>query len=183
MADPLRVLTVCTHNRTRSVIAEALLDRALHARGIDAMVRSTGTHAEQLPATDGAVRLLAERGIDVGAHRSRRTNDKAVSGADLIVTAESDHVVWIAGRWPDAFAKTFTLPELVTLGARAGGRRGRPIGEWLAELAPHRPPASSYLEPDVVAEVADPTGGPRRVWATSFAEIERLTTELAELLR
>lgn len=183
MTAPVHVLTVCTHNRTRSVLAAALLWEHLKRLDVSSRVRSAGTMADGHPPTEATVRLLRGRGVDVSNYRSMRLLPELVEGAHLIVTAEAEHVVAIAGRWPDAYERTFTLPEVVALGARVGPRAGRPVGEWLDEINRHRRPSATYLDPGSVPEVADPTGESRRTWNTSFAELDRLTADLAELLR
>src|SRR6478672_11551773 len=98
MSEPLRVLCVCTHNRTRSVMTGGLLQRHLTRLQIPATVDTAGTQPGGQPAMERAVRLLADRGIDVGEHRSQPLTDDLVLGSDLIVTAERAHVVAIAGR-------------------------------------------------------------------------------------
>ena len=45
----MRILTVCTHNRTRSVLFEALLGRHLHECGVDAQLASAGTGVPGFP--------------------------------------------------------------------------------------------------------------------------------------
>jgi protein-tyrosine-phosphatase len=180
---PLRILSVCTHNRTRSVIAAALLAEHLNTAGIAADVRSAGTLATGDPAMDQAVRLLQAAGHDVSEHRSQQVTRELVSGADLVCTAEAAHVVWIAGHWPDMFTRTFTLPEVVKLGDSVGALEDQQMAEWTARLAAGRPPARDYMEPGLIPEMADPTGGPNQVWEAAFARIDSLTSRLAALLR
>ena len=70
---PVRILTVCSYNRTRSVMTAAMLDAMLAARvGPDAtVVESAGCVAPGYPAIPAAVEAMAERGLDVSGHRSR----------------------------------------------------------------------------------------------------------------
>lgn len=180
------MLCVCTHNRTRSVLAAGLLAAYLAAAGVDAVVESAGMAAPGEPPTDPTVRLLAARGIDVAAHRSRRADAEVVGAADLVVTAEPDHVIRVAGAVPDAFARTFTLPELVELGERVGGRGGRPVAEWVTALGAVRPDRLAFLDAadaGAIGMVADPTGQPPRAWDVALARIDDLTSRLARLLR
>ena len=186
MSGDLRVLCVCTHNRTRSVMMAALLAEHLAAEGVAATVTSAGTTGADEPPTDPTVRMLAARGVDVRAHRSRRVASALAGDVDLVVTAEPDHVIGIAGAAPDAFARTFTLPELVALGERVGSRMGRPIAEWLAALAAERPDQLAFLDAadaGTVGAIADPTRQPPRAWDTALATIDDLTRRLARLLR
>jgi protein-tyrosine phosphatase len=178
----LRVLTLCTHNRTRSVLMGALLESQLRVTGVDAAVRSAGTIADDQPATATTVRLLAARGLDVSGHIGRLVTEDDVRHAELIVAAEVAHVVHVAGRWPGSFDRVFTLPELVARGEAAGPRRGRPLSEWLALVGAGRHAGIDYLSDPTVLEVPDPTGYPPEVWQRSFAQIDDLCTRLARLL-
>jgi protein-tyrosine-phosphatase len=184
--ERLRVLSVCTFNRTRSVLTRALLDEHLRRTGSPAEVLSAGTLGAGDPPTERTVRLLAARGIDVSAHRSRPLDEHLVAGADVVVTAERDHVVWIAGRWPGAFRRTFTLPELVARaealpanGDASGASELFDVDAWLGALAVGRPAALDYLDADV-GELADPTGQAPGVWGAAFEQIDDLTRRLAD---
>jgi len=182
MATPLRILVVCTHNRTRSVICAALLGWYLNEAGLAAEVDSAGIAAEGFPPTDGAVEVLSRWGIDASAHRSSLVTRDKVFAADLVLTAQPDQVVWIAGRWPDVYSRTFTLPELVQYTDRAGGRGHVPLEEWIAELSKHRPPARTYLERDGVPAIEDPTGQSSEIWERVVAEIEADCADLVEAM-
>ena len=182
MLEPLRVLCVCTHNRTRSVMMSALLRRHLVSVKVPSEVKSAGTQPGGYPAIDRAVRLLAARDIDVSDHRSRPLTDHVVLGADLIVTAERAHVVNIAGRWPSAFAYTFTLPEIVALDGGTG-RDGDSVVDWLARVNIDRPVGLDYFDAQDIGEIEDPTGRQPAIWDRVFAEIDALTNDLATALR
>src|ERR1041384_1800548 len=105
----------------------ALLRTHLRAAGIDVQVRTAGTHAEGKPAMDRAVRILKGHGVDVSGHVSAALDADPVPAAALSVTAEKDHVVDIAGQWPDVYHRTYTLPELVQRAQEAGPRDGRTV--------------------------------------------------------
>lgn len=182
MSDTLEILSVCTHNRTRSVLIGALLEVHLRAAGLASHIQSAGTAADGQQPIERAVRLLAARGIAVDDHLSRPIVADDVSAADLILTAEQQHVVAIAGQWPDAFARTFTLPELVERARSVGPRGDRSLAEWLGEIGIGRLTALDYLDATDIPEVADPTGKSRAVWDRSFSEIDALTKELAKVL-
>jgi protein-tyrosine-phosphatase len=177
----LRVLSVCSHNRTRSVLIGALLHLHLNEVGIVNDVVTAGFDAEGQPATSDALRALAARGIDLSEHVSRRVTDEHITWADLVLAAEHDHVVSISGRWPGAFERTFTLPELVAWGDHVGPRSTRTLRRWLGDIAAVRPTAFDYLETSV-GEIDDPTGLSPAVWRACIDEIDGLTTRLADLL-
>lgn len=173
---------MCTHNRTRSVLMAALLGRYLHELGVDVQTASAGTVGDAQPAMPEVVDLLAERGIDVADHLSRRVDAGSVGEADLVLTAEAQHVVHVAGSWRDTFGRTFTLPEFVRRAEAAGPRGGAPLADWLVEVGVGRPTGVGYLHDDSVPEVDDPTGGPPEVWAVSFDAIDHWCRRAAELL-
>ena len=81
MADPIRVLFVCTHNSARSQIAEALLAR--HG-GRDFEVHSAGTEVRGI--NPYAVRVLGELGIDWSAARSELITKFLDQRFDYVVT-------------------------------------------------------------------------------------------------
>lgn len=176
-----RILTVCTHNRTRSVLMGALLHHHLVARGVEYGIATGGFREEGQPATEPTVRLLRERGIDVSRHQSRRVDPRLVHEADVIVTAERDHVVWIAGTYPGSFPRTFTLPELIWRAEPVGAKQGEHLDAWLRRLNEHRPTAADYLDAPV-GEIVDPTGQAPQVWLRVLDDLDRLTARLAELL-
>jgi len=76
-----RVLFLCTGNSARSQIAEALAEQ-LGGAGIEA--RSAGSHPKPLHAN--AVRVLRERGIDIGDRRSKHLNEFAGRRFDYVIS-------------------------------------------------------------------------------------------------
>lgn len=181
MSPSLRVLAVCTHNRTRSVLTGGLLETQFKSTGVGAVIRTAGFSDGGEPPTDSTVRFLATRGVDVKDYLSHWMSSSGIAGADLIITAERNHVVAIAGRWPDAFEYTFTLPELVERGDAAGPRGERTFQEWLTAVNQGRPNPLDYLDADV-DEVDDPTGRAPVVWQACFTQLDDLTSRLAALL-
>jgi len=172
MTGTLRILTVCTHNRTRSVIAAALLDHHLRDADLDHQVVSAGLNpAPDLSGRNEVSSHLARHGVRVAPHQSRRVDAEVVFDADVILTAEPDHVVWIAGNWADAFERTFTLPEAAELTRTLAPVDG--FDQWRASLAARRPPARAYLERGAIPMITDPTGRPAEIWDAVIVAIDR----------
>jgi protein-tyrosine phosphatase len=176
----IRVLTVCSHNRTRSVLMGAMLEHHLRGLGVGVDVRTAGFGDAGLPPTDQAARHLAELGIPTDQLRSRRLEADDVRWADVIVTAERLHVVEIAARWPEAFGKSFTLGEIVQLASAAqpdgdGDGNG---GDWITALGTGRSPAT-YLDGLGDDDLADPTGGSPADWRRAITTIDELTGRLS----
>ncbi|HEU5349136.1 MAG TPA: arsenate reductase ArsC [Ktedonobacterales bacterium] len=81
---PMRVLFLCTHNSSRSQMAEGLL----RARGGDRFaVSSAGTHPRVVHLL--AIRVMGEIGIDISAaagYRAKGLDEFAGQPFDLVVT-------------------------------------------------------------------------------------------------
>lgn len=89
-----RLLFVCSGNTCRSPLAEGLARRAIAELGLtNVEVSSAGTSAwEGAPASDGALLIGMERGIDLSAHRARQVTGEMVNGADLILAMGEGHL-------------------------------------------------------------------------------------------
>ena len=83
---------------------------------------------------------------------------------------------------PPAFAKTFTLKELVRRGAGTGARKpDEPVADWLAQLHRGRRPAD-LLGASGDDDVADPTGSDATDHHGTAEAIDQLASESLELL-
>ena len=85
------ILVVCVGNICRSPMAEALLRNALRGQE-EITVESAGLGAlVGHPASDYAVELMDERGIDISSHRAQQLTPDLVTKADLILVMEAGH--------------------------------------------------------------------------------------------
>ena len=91
-----RVLFLCTGNSARSQIAEALLE---HRSDGAIEARSAGSHPK--PLHPNAVRVMAERGIDISRRRSKHFDRFARTRFDRVVTL-CDKVREICPEFPGA---------------------------------------------------------------------------------
>jgi len=90
-----RVLFLCTGNSARSQIAEALVER-LGAGTMRAW--SAGSHPK--PLHPNAVRVMRERGIDIGGRRSKHLSEFTSGRFDYVVTL-CDRVREVCPEFPD----------------------------------------------------------------------------------
>ena len=90
----MKLLFVCTGNTCRSAMAGALARRVAAERGLDDIeVASAGTSAwEGAPASDGALLVGLERGLDLGDHRARQLTRAMVQEADVILAMGPHHL-------------------------------------------------------------------------------------------
>ena len=106
------ILFVCTGNTCRSPMAEAML-RSMNIPGIE--VKSAGIFADNgSDASDNAMKVLDEYNISHN-HRSTQLNEELIQWADYILTMTTGHKQAVAGRFPRAIEKTFTLKEFAKI--------------------------------------------------------------------
>jgi len=161
-------------------MGEALLAREARARRTPALVGSAGFVTGDRPAERHAIAVMADRGVDITAHRSRVVGPELLEAADLVLGMAREHVREAVVAYRPAAYRTFTLKELV----RRGTAAGRPPGDldaWLRALDEDRDPRG-LLGSDAEDDVADPMGRSRRRFAACADEIEANIIRLADLL-
>ena len=92
---PRRILLVCGGNTCRSAMAEAIVRSLIESGSYpgDWTVESAGVGAmDGDPATDNAVAVLAELGLDLAGHRARLLTPEMISQADTIFAMERRHL-------------------------------------------------------------------------------------------
>ncbi|MFO7743478.1 MAG: low molecular weight protein arginine phosphatase [Anaerolineae bacterium] len=110
------ILFVCTGNICRSPMAAGLLRRRLEddPERHGWRVLSAGTWAaEGRPASECSVAEMADRGIDIRAHRSRSVNEQVMAEADLVLVMTRNHAEALSAAFPDYADKVNMLSELV----------------------------------------------------------------------
>ena len=169
-------MMVCTGNLCRSPMAEGLLRHASRARGCDIEVSSVGTWAHfGHPAMPEAIATMAERGIEIGEHRSRPVELAELRAADVVVAMTSVHRKELLELAPEIEGKLVLLKELTEMAlegelpAAAEARVQRLLG------AP-RPKWRRALDLD------DPIGKPMGAYEKTAAEIQMAVEVLIEAL-
>jgi len=107
----MNILFVCTGNTCRSPMATEIL------KGMDddvplskLKVDSCGTFApEDIPATQEAIDVMDDMGLDIRRHRSKQFNIELAEWADIILTMEAKHIEQIEAMAPMAEGYTHTL--------------------------------------------------------------------------
>ncbi len=96
MQDKVKVLFLCTGNSCRSQMAEGWA-RALKADVIEAWSAGIETHG----LNPNAVRVMAEAGVDISGHTSKRVDDLKDVNFDVVVTvcghANETCPAWLGG--------------------------------------------------------------------------------------
>jgi len=80
-ADPLKILFLCTGNSCRSQMAEGWA-RALKGGVLEAWSAGVETHG----LNERAVKVMAEAGVDISAHRSKLVDELVDIPFDIVIT-------------------------------------------------------------------------------------------------
>ena len=125
------VLVVCIGNICRSPMGEALIAAALPqlevaSAGVGALVGQ--------PADPIARQLMAERGLDIEAHRARQLTNLMCQQADLILVMDEEQRLLINQRHPLTRGKLFRLGEVARVDIPDPYRLGRPAFEQALQL-------------------------------------------------
>jgi low molecular weight protein-tyrosine phosphatase len=162
-------------------MAAAILERRLAERGVDARVTSAGTRPWSAGATEDAVSVMREMGLEIAEHRNQPVTRDLVEQADLVLGMTRDHVSFAVARSPEAVDRTFLVGELERLGGRVGPRAAsEPLAMWAERAAKARPPERPRGR--AVDEIADPVGEPIDVYRHTAAVLDQRLSKIADLL-
>lgn len=149
------------------------------SRGSDFEFASAGVLASGHPATDEAVRTMAENGIDISQHVSTNVREALDPEPDLIVAMAAQHVREAVALRPSLWPKTFTLKELVRRTAQAGPRGPEEsLPAYLARCAEGRAMHDLASIAGTGDDVEDPIGQGAARYRACASELEALLGEL-----
>lgn len=120
----MRILFVCTGNTCRSALADAIARKVAIERALtDVEVVSAGTSAwDGAPASDGALLVGMERGMDLSQHRAQTLSRELVRNADLVLAMGPHHLERIEAL--GGSGKSYLLTEFASRGAHS-----RPVND------------------------------------------------------
>jgi protein-tyrosine-phosphatase len=129
------ILFVCTGNLCRSPMAAGLLRKRLAEEGLGGLyqVVSAGVWAtDGQPASDNAIAVMAERGIDISDHTACSVTAGDVAAADVILVMGREHAQILRNTWLQYAWKIHRLSEMVGKRQDIQDPYGGPIEEYRA---------------------------------------------------
>lgn len=128
-----RIVFVCTGNVCRSPMAEVLFTEHARRAGESDLfeVSSAGTWAlTGEPASGNAIVAMAQRGIDLQAHRGTMLNHTIMEQADVVIVMTRNHREAINAEFPLFRNKVHLMSELHNRVYDIGDPYGGPLNEY-----------------------------------------------------
>jgi protein-tyrosine-phosphatase len=177
-SSPFRVSVVCTANRFRSPIGASAFAAKLSGLGVEVDSMASSGPAG-MPAVPQVAAQMAEKGIDLSAHRSTASQAGLLSGSDLVVCFEAHHAAAAIVEAGAPRERTFLMLELLDLLPPVRGGE-QPlgfdaVGERLERAGKYR--VGDFYDPRY--QFADPMHGSPRAYRRSIDELYDLSTRVA----
>lgn len=168
MRSPARVLFVCTANRCRSPLAEAIARQ--ESSGLPISFDSAGLIASGFPMPPVGLRVADELGFELHEHLSRKLDPSDLGEFDLVLTMAREHSRELVAVDPGLWPRVFTVKQFSRWMAGRHWPADERLGPWLAGEAGDRSRAE-LLGSDPADDVADPLTGPPRAWRKVAQEL------------
>jgi len=166
-ADGAVLVTLCTGNAARSVMAGAML------AGAPLPIVTAGTHViEGQPMSRRTRGALEAVGHNADGHRSHQITESDIDHSVLILAMAAEHVAYVRRKHPEAAHRTATIKRLV----RDLPPGPAPLVDRLAAMQ------LADVEIGAWEDVEDPAGGEDAVYASCAQELADLCTRLLPLL-
>lgn len=179
-----RILTVCTGNICRSLVAEQYLKKRLASfRRGDFEVTSAGTGVNPLLVPPPEIVQIVERHqLDGVEGRTPRPIDRHVlQSADLVLAATDEHLRHVLTERPALLRRSFTIKEFALGAGHAGIGKGagdRPPGALVDAVSRLR--SRVRLNQDL--DLADPFDQDAEAYASMERELLPLLDQIADAL-
>ena len=116
-----------------ALFVDALSRRSTGSAANEWRVSSAGTWAtEGLPASPFAVEVLAEKGIDLSAHRSHGLGQGDLEAADVVLVMTGSHRDAVVAEFSDAASKVFMISQMTDRIFDISDPYGGPKAEYIA---------------------------------------------------
>ncbi len=109
----MNILLVCTGNTCRSAMAGGLFEKAIDDDGVGCInINTAGINVYMpTPASDNAVKVMEEMGIDLSDHMSKQVTKEDIDEADLVLVMTLSHRNTLIDLYPQYSDKIYTFPE------------------------------------------------------------------------
>lgn len=108
----MKIIFICTGNTCRSPMAEVMAQELFRKKNLEVQVISRGIHVFcPSSASNQAVTVMAERGLDLSMHLSRPVCATDLEDADLVLTMTAAHKKVLRSACRSAKIPLYTLKE------------------------------------------------------------------------
>jgi protein-tyrosine phosphatase len=163
-------------------MVEGLLRHHLGDRADMVRVTSAGVRASEPAVDPDAVRAVSMFGPDLAAHSPRQLTREIIErdGADLVLAMTRDHLRHVVALDRRAWARTFTLRELVRRASADGDPSESSLRAWAEALGASRV-AREMMTTDPADDVEDPHGLAYGRYTDTAQELDALVRALVDL--